>query len=114
MPRKLENGKYEFKGGCIGEKGKDGKYKLVAVRKKKIKKGKGANNKNKSEIKEVEKKETQNKKRRSKKRRSKKRRSRKKTFSSKQPTQTQTQTGGHNSNLDITVHMLREFYSKNI
>ena len=79
MPRKLENGKYAFKGGCIGEKGTDGKYTLVAVRKNNIKKGK------------------------------------KKTFSSKQiSTQTQTQTGGHNSNLDITVHMLREFYSKNI
>ena len=38
MPRKLENGKYAFKGGCIGEKGTDGKYKLVAVRKNKQKK----------------------------------------------------------------------------
>ena len=38
MPRKLENGKYAFKGGCIGEKGTDGKYKLVAVRKNKPKK----------------------------------------------------------------------------
>ena len=35
MPIKLENGKYAFKGGCIGEKGTDGKYKLVAVRRKK-------------------------------------------------------------------------------
>ena len=52
MPRKLENGKYAFKGGCIGEKGTDGKYKLVAVRKKKIKKGKIANNN--SEKKEIE------------------------------------------------------------
>lgn len=99
MPRKLENGKYEFKGGCIGEKGKDGKYKLVAVRKKKIKKGKIVNNKNKSEKKEVEKKEIQQK----------KRRSEKKKFSK----MTSNQTGGNNSNLDITVHMLREFYSKN-
>ena len=98
MPRKLENGKYAFKGGCIGEKGKDGKYKLVAVRKNKIKKGKGANNKNNREKKEVEKKEIQQK----------KRRSQKKTF--KKP----TQEGGNNSNLDITVHMLREFYSKNL
>ena len=40
MPRKLENGKYVFKGGCIGEKGKDGKYKLVAVRRKNAKKAK--------------------------------------------------------------------------
>ena len=62
------------------------------------------NNNIKGKKRRSEKKETQNK----------KRRSRKKTFSSKQPTQTQTQTGGHNSNLDITVHMLREFYSKNI
>ena len=92
MPRKLENGKYAFKGGCIGEKGTDGKYKLVAVRKNKPKKkGKKANNKNKSEI------------------QNKKRRSEKKKFSP-----TPTQIGGHNSNLDITVHMLREFYSKNI
>jgi hypothetical protein len=105
MPHKLENGKYAFKGGCIGEKGTDGKYKLVAMRNNKTKKGKKANNIIKSEIKGFEKKETHNKKRRSK----------KKTFSSKQiSTQTQTQTGGHNSNLDITVHMLREFYSKNI
>ena len=98
MPRKLENGKYAFKGGCIGEKGKDGKYKLVAVRKKKIKKGKRANNKanskNNSEKKEIE---------------QKKRRSEKKKFSKI----TSNQTGGNNSNLDITVHMLREFYSKN-
>ena len=98
MPRKLENGKYAFKGGCIGEKGTDGKYKLVAVRKKKIKKGKRANNKanskNNSEKKEIE---------------QKKRRSEKKKFSKI----TSNQTGGNNSNLDITVHMLREFYSKN-
>jgi hypothetical protein len=33
----MENGKYAFKGGCIGEKGTDGKYKLVAVRKNKQK-----------------------------------------------------------------------------
>jgi hypothetical protein len=95
MPRKLENGQYAFKGGCIGEKKTDGKYKLVAVRKNKLKKkgknGKKANNKNKSEI------------------QNKKRRSEKKKFSP-----TSTQTGGNNSNLDINVHMLREFYSKNI
>ena len=85
MPRKLENGNYAFKRGCIGEQGKDGTFKLVAMQKKKIKKGK------------IEKKVE-----------NKKRRSQKKTF---KPI---TQAGGHNSNLDITVHMLREFYSKNI
>jgi hypothetical protein len=100
MPRKLENGKYEFKGGCIGEKGKDGKYKLVAVRKKKVKKSEIDNNINKTETKEIGKKEIQQK----------KRRSEKKKFSKK----TSNQTGGNNSNLDITVHMLREFYSKNL
>ena len=99
MPRKLENGKYAFKGGCIGEKGPDGKYKLVTIRKKKTKNGKKANNNNKDEKKEIEKKKIQHK----------KRRSEKKKFSP-----TPTQTGGNNSNLDINVHMLREFYSKNI
>jgi hypothetical protein len=103
MPRKLKNGKYAFKGGCIGEKGKDGKYKLVAVRKKKAKKTKKVKNVNKVEDNveeevEIEKQET------------KKRRSQKKTFTK----QISNQTGGHNSNLDITVHMLREFYSKNV
>ena len=38
MPRKLENGKYAFKGGCIGEIGPDGKYKLVDLRKNNPKK----------------------------------------------------------------------------
>ena len=64
MPHKLKNGKYAFKGGCIGEKGTDGKYTLVAMR----------NNNIKGKKRRSEKKETQNK----------KRRSRKKTFSSKQ------------------------------
>ena len=85
----------------IGEKGTDGKYKLVAVRKKKIKKGKRANNKannkNNREKKEVEKKEIEQKKE-----------DLKKKFSKI----TSNQTGGHNSNLDINVRMLREFYSK--
>ena len=86
MPRKLENGKYAFKSGCIGEKGADGKYKLVAVQKKKINKSKKIT-KEKNDV--------------------KKRRSQKKTF--RKP----TQKGGNNSSLNITVHMLREFYSKN-
>ena len=108
MPRKLENGKYAFKGGCIGEKGKDGKYKLVAVRKKKAKNTKKSKPMNKVEDEVADKidKKIENKVGKQK----KKRRSQKKTFSK----QTPNQTGGNNSNLDITVHMLREFYSKNI
>ena len=105
MPRKLENGKYAFKGGCIGEKGKDGKYKLVAVQKKKIKKGKKGKKAKKEKKSKIEN-EVSDK--IEKKVENKKRRSQKKTF---KPI---TQEGGHNSNLDITVHMLREFYSKNI
>ena len=103
MPRKLENGKYAFKGGCIGEKGKDGKYKLVAVRKNKIKKGKKSKKSTKSKVENEGENKVENKVENK-----KKRRSQKKTF--KKP----TQEGGNNSNLDITVHMLREFYSKNL
>ena len=107
MPRKLENGKYAFKGGCIGEKGKDGKYKLVAVRKKKIKKGKKSKKSTKSKV-ENEGENKGEKKVENKVENKKKRRSQKKTF--KKP----TQEGGNNSNLDINVRMLREFYSKNL
>ena len=72
---------------------------LTCERTTQKKNGKKANNKNKDEKREIEKKKIQHK----------KRRSEKKKFSP-----TPTQTGGNNSNLDITVHMLREFYSKNI
>jgi hypothetical protein len=99
MPRKLENGNYAFKRGCIGKQGKDGTFKLVAMQKKKIKKGKKEKkSKIENEVSDKIEKKVENK----------KRRSQKKTF---KPI---TQEGGHNSNLDITVHMLREFYSKNI
>ena len=100
MPRKLENGQYEFKGGCIGEKGKNGKYKVVAARKRKkkvVKRKKNSETNEETKVEhKVEKIET------------KKRRSQKKQFSKP------TQKGGDNSNLNITVHMLREFYSNNL
>lgn len=91
MPRKLKNGKYKFKRGCIGETDDKGNFVIVkTVRRKKPQKKK----KNKQDTEKV--KITQ-----------KKRRSEKKQFK-KIP-----QTGGEQSNLDINVHMLREFYLKN-
>ena len=91
MPRKLKNGKYEFKKGCIGETDEKGNFVIVktVIRKKPQKKKKNKQNTEKVKI-------TQ-----------KKRRSEKKQFK-KIP-----QTGGEQSNLDINVHMLREFYLKN-
>ena len=74
MPRKLENGKYAFKGGCIGEKGKDGKYKLVAVRKNKIKKGKKSKKSTKSKVENEGENKVENKVENKKKRRSQKKR----------------------------------------
>lgn len=91
MPRKLKNGKYKFKRGCIGETDDKGNFVIVkTTRRKKPQKKK----KNKQDTEKV--KITQ-----------KKRRSEKKQFK-KIP-----QTGGEQSNLDINVHMLREFYLKN-
>ena len=91
MPRKLKNGKYKFKKGCIGETDEKGNFVIVkTVRRKKPQKKK----KYKQDTEKV--KITQ-----------KKRRSEKKQFK-KIP-----QTGGEQSNLDINVHMLREFYLKN-
>lgn len=91
MPRKLKNGKYKFKRGCIGETDDKGNFVIVkTVRRKKPQKKK----KYKQDTEKV--KITQ-----------KKRRSEKKQFK-KIP-----QTGGEQSNLDINVHMLREFYLKN-
>jgi hypothetical protein len=95
MPRKLENGTYEFKGGCIGEKDTTGKYTLVSTRKRKKRK-----NISKKVEKKIEKKiETKP---------GKKRRSQKKQF------KTIPQKGGNKSNLNITVSMLRNFYTNNI
>jgi hypothetical protein len=102
MPRKLKNGKYEFKGGCIGETDEKGNFVIVKTvrrkkeKKKKIKKDTKKNKKVQEKVQEKEKKVQ------------KKRRSEKKQFSKKSP-----QNGGEQSNLDINVHMLREFYLKN-
>lgn len=94
MPRKLKNGKYKFKRGCIGETDDKGNFVIVkTTRRKKSQKKK----KTKQDTEKIDKvKITQ-----------KKRRSEKKQFK-KLP-----QKGGEQSNLDINVHMLREFYLKN-
>ena len=91
MPRKLKNGKYKFKRGCIGETDDKGNFVIVkTTRRKKSQKKK----KTKQDTEKIDKvKITQ-----------KKRRSEKKQFK-KLP-----QKGGEQSNLDINVHMLREFY----
>ena len=104
MPRKLENGMYEFKGGCIGEKDTTGKYKLVSTLKRKKRKQKPT----KKTTKKTEKKTTKNTEKKTTKKIIKKRRSQKKQF---QPT---SQNGGNKSGLNITVHMLREFYANNM
>ena len=106
MPRKLKNGQLEFKRGCIGETDGKGNYKVVAARKrrktrntkKKVEKKvkKKENNEDPPEV-QIEKKEKRG------------RRSHKKKFT-KSP---DTQNGGNKSALDINVHMLRDFYSKN-
>lgn len=113
MPRKLKNGQLEFKRGCIGETDGKGNYKVVAARKRR-KTRNTRNTKKKAEKKvekKVEKKENdkvipevqiEKKEKRG-------RRSHKKKFT-KNP---DTQNGGNNSALDINVHMLRDFYSKN-
>ena len=109
MPRKLKNGQLEFKRGCIGETDGKGNYKVVAARKRrktKKPKKKAEKKEKKAEKKEndkvipevqIEKKEKRG------------RRSHKKKFT-KSP---DTQNGGNKSALDINVHMLRDFYSKN-
>lgn len=102
MPRKLKNGQLEFKRGCIGETDGKGNYKVVAARKRrktkkpKKKAEKKENDKVITEV-QIEKKEKRG------------RRSHKKKFT-KSP---DTQNGGNKSALDINVHMLRDFYSKN-
>lgn len=115
MPKKLENGNYKFKRGCVGECDEKGNYKLVSARnrrnmkrkiKKKISKEPDKNkNKNLPEIKEDHKAITQ----------IKNRRSHKKVFSKEKEKEKEinAQNGGDYSNLNITVHMLRDFYSKN-
>jgi len=102
MPRKLKNGQLEFKRGCIGETDGKGNYKVVAARKRrktrktKKKVEKKENNEVTPEV-QIEKKEKIA------------RRSQKKQFSK----QTNKQTGGNYSPLEINIHMLRDFYSKN-
>ena len=111
MPKKLENGNYKFKRGCVGECDEKGNYKLVSARnrrnmKRKIKKKiskEPDKNKNLQEIKEDHKSITK----------IKNRRSHKKVFSKEKEKEINTQKGGDYSNLNITVHMLRDFYSKN-
>ena len=99
MPRKLKNGKYKFKRGCIGETDDKGNFVIVkTVRRKKPQK-----KKNKQDTEKVDKVDKVDKVKIT----QKKRRSEKKQFK-KIP-----QTGGEQSNLDINVHMLREFYLKN-
>ena len=108
MPRKLKNGQLEFKRGCIGESDGKGNYKVVAARKRrntrkpKKKVEKKENNVVHPEV-QIEKKEKKEKKEK------RGRRSQKKQFSK----QTNNQTGGNHSSLEINVHMLRDFYSKN-
>ena len=104
MPRKLDDGTYEFKGGCIGEKDANGKYKLVSTRKRKKRQQKITKNTEKKTEKKTNKKTEKNTDTKI----SKKRRSQKKQFKST------PQKGGNNSGLDITVSMLREFYSNNM
>ena len=93
MPRKLENGTYEFKGGCIGEKGIDGKYKLISSRKKV--KLKPKQNTKTTKIQGTK---------------TNKRRSHKKIFKKK----SQKGGGGANTCLSISVKMLRDFYNNNM
>ena len=112
MPRKLDNGTYEFKGGCIGEKDASGKYKLVSARKRRNKNSKkpkknsikkpikkSLNKSVKKDGKTIDKEGTKI---------IKKRRSQKKQFTNK------PQKGGNKRGLDITVSMLRDFYANNM
>ena len=104
MPRKLEDGTYEFKSGCIGEKDANGKYKLVSARKRKKRKQKTTKKSEKKPEKKSEKKPEKKEEIKM----TKKRRSQKKQFKSA------PQKGGNKSSLNITVSMLREFYAKNM
>ena len=109
MPRKLDNGAYEFKGGCIGEKDATGKYKLVSARKRRNNNAKKSVKKSaKKVVKKSVKKEEQKIDQKEVTKIIKKRRSQKKQFKST------PQKGGNKRGLDITVSMLREFYANNM